>query len=144
MKHKIILDTGVLGFAENKDEAKRIRTTELLPALARKEKVVIDCRNVKYATQSYIHALVGEALSIYGESLLDNVEFRKCTSQLKSVIELVVDYSLGGFPSDKTESSHENNLVVRKGQSSSSGRKVYRAVKEKNIQKSSPDRRHKQ
>lgn len=95
---RIKLGPGVNGFAEDKDQAKKIRTEELLPALERGETVVIDFAAVRYATQSFVHALIGEALKKYGDNVLDHVEFQNCSPQLQSVIELVVDYSLGGFP----------------------------------------------
>jgi uncharacterized protein DUF4325 len=85
------------GFAEDKDEAKKIRSEEILPALQRGENVALDFQDVREATQSFVHALVGQALQQYGESALELIEFKNCSSQLKSVIELVVDYSLGGF-----------------------------------------------
>jgi hypothetical protein len=98
---EIQLHSGVAGFAEDKDEARKLRLESLLPALERGEKVVLDFAKVRYATQSFIHALLGEALQKYGEELLDRVEFKSCSPQLQSVIELVVDYSLGGFPTAK-------------------------------------------
>jgi hypothetical protein len=100
MMKVIELLPGIAGFAEDKDQAKSIRLRTLLPALERGENIVLDFRHVKYATQSFIHALLGEALHRYREDLLDRVEFKNCTPQLQSVIELVVDYSLGGFPSE--------------------------------------------
>lgn len=96
----IKLQPGIAGFAEDKAQAKSIRKDQLLPALEQGEKIVLDFRDVKYATQSFIHALLGEALYKYREELLDRIEFKNCTLQLQSVIELVVDYSLGGFPTE--------------------------------------------
>ena len=94
------LQPGIVGFAEDKEQAKSIRIGTILPALERGENVVLDFKQVRYATQSFIHALLGEALYKYRETLLDRIEFRNCTPQLQSVIELVVDYSLGGFPKE--------------------------------------------
>ncbi|HEX9458088.1 MAG TPA: STAS-like domain-containing protein [Thermoanaerobaculia bacterium] len=97
MSIEIVLQGAADGFAENKVEARDIRLSRILPALARREAVVLDFRAVRYATQSFVHVLVGEALQQYGERVLEMIEFRHCTPQVKSVIELVVDYSLGGF-----------------------------------------------
>lgn len=94
----IELQPGVAGFAEDKDQAKLLRVNTLLPALEQGDTLVLDFRHVNYATQSFIHALLGEALYRFGEDLLERIEFKNCTPQLQSVIELVVDYSLGGFP----------------------------------------------
>jgi len=97
MSVEILLDPGANGFAENKDEARGIRLSKVVPALASGDNVILDFSKVRYATQSFVHALIGEPLQKYGESALDSIEFRHCTPQVKSVIELVVDYTLGGF-----------------------------------------------
>lgn len=98
MTMKIRLGAGIAGFAEDKDYARNLRQDKILPALHRGGDVILDFGLVKYATQSFVHALIGEALKKYGEPVLDRIEFQNCTPQLQSVIELVVDYSLGGFP----------------------------------------------
>ena len=86
------------GFAEDKDLAKRIRESQLLPSLDASVPVVLDFSSVQYATQSFIHALIGEALRRLGEQALELIEFRNCSPSVRSVVELVVDYSLAGFP----------------------------------------------
>jgi hypothetical protein len=91
------LESGVNGFAEDKDQAREIRRARILPAFEAGEQVELDFKAVRYATQSYVHALVGEVLQKYGEKVLEKIEFRNCSAPVKSVIELVVDYSLGGF-----------------------------------------------
>lgn len=88
---------GVGEFAEDKDLARQLRADALLPALARGEDVVLDFAGVTYATQSFVHTLIGEALHRYGEAALSKMEFRHCSAPLRSLIELVVDYSLNGF-----------------------------------------------
>jgi len=97
MKDEIRIESGVNGFAENKDQAKALRVSRLLPAISEGNRVVLDFGEVKYATQSFIHALIGEALQKYNEAALDLIEFRHCSEAVRSVIELVVDYSLSGF-----------------------------------------------
>lgn len=84
-------------FQEDKDLAREIRVTEILPALRSGERLTLDFSDVDYATQSFVHALIGEALKQFGEEVLDQIEFHRCSPQLRSVIELVVNYSLGGF-----------------------------------------------
>jgi hypothetical protein len=91
---------GSTGFAEDKDEARRIRVNDILPALSADKRVTLDFAKVTYSTQSFVHALLGEALQRYGENVLDEIEFRNCTPQLQILIQLVVDYSLGGFQED--------------------------------------------
>ena len=102
MSVEIVVESGVNGFAENKDEARSIRLSKVLPAITTGEDVILDFRDVRYATQSYVHALIGEALQKFGEGALDHIEFKNCSPQVRSVIELVVDYSLGGFAEKKS------------------------------------------
>jgi hypothetical protein len=92
---KIDLEGGSL--AEDKDYARSLRMNDILPALERGEDVVLDFRAVSFATQSFVHALLGEALKRYGEGTLQLIEFKNCSKQLRNIIEIVVDYSLGGF-----------------------------------------------
>ncbi len=102
MKRVVKLHAGVNGFAEDKDEARKIRIETVLPALDKNETVVIDFHDVKYSTQSFIHALLGEALKKYKDGALKRFEFKDCAPQIKSLIQLVVDYSLGGFGPQET------------------------------------------
>jgi hypothetical protein len=92
---KISVDS--TGFSEDKDEAKRLRTEKILPALKRGEAVVLDFGDVRSATQSFVHALISEPLSKYHEKMLETVEFKNCTRSVRGVIEFVVDYSLSDF-----------------------------------------------
>jgi hypothetical protein len=97
LKVAIVLKAGANQFAEDKDEARRIRLEEVMPALARGDSIVLDFKEVTHATQSYVHALIGEVLRKHGDSALRNLEFKNCSSTLRSLISLVVDYTLGGF-----------------------------------------------
>jgi hypothetical protein len=100
MTTRIQLNGSQSGFAEDKDAAKELRIQKILPALERGDDVVLDFGQITYATQSYIHALIGEALKRFRGEALDRLEFKNCAPQLQSLIELVVDYSLGGFPDE--------------------------------------------
>ncbi|SRR6266498_1902641 len=104
----IQIPSGRTGFAEDKDEARRIRIGTLLPALNRKDYVTLDFGAVTYATQSFVHALLGEPLQRFREDVLKEIEFKNCTPQLQSLVELVVDYSLGGF---QTVGDDKGNLT---------------------------------
>jgi hypothetical protein len=99
MTVKIIIPSDASRFQEDKELAKQIRTTQILPSLEEGKRVRIDFSNVEYATQSFVHALIGEALQQHGEQILDRIEFHHCSPQLRNIIELVVNYSLGGFAS---------------------------------------------
>jgi len=102
MTTTIALTASSSGFAEDKEAAKELRVSKILPALERGDPVVLDFGKVTYATQSYIHALIGEPLRRYQEAALAKLEFKNCSPQLKSLVELVVDYSLGGFAEEPT------------------------------------------
>ena len=91
---------GTNEFAEDKEAARSDRMNRIMPALDRKKKVVLDFGKIEYSTQSFVHALIGEAIQKHGEDVLERIEFRNCSSQVKSLIELVVDYSLGGFQTE--------------------------------------------
>ncbi len=84
-------------FAEDKDYAKQVRLASIMPALDGGQGIVLDFSNIRFSTQSFIHALIGEAMKKYGEVALERIEFRHCSPQVKNLIELVVDYSLVGF-----------------------------------------------
>src|SRR5690349_18157424 len=105
MSITIEIPGGSSGFQEDKDLAKQLREQRLLPALKNSEDVVLDFAAVGYATQSFIHALVGAALRQYGETILDHITFKNCSAQLRNVIELVVNYSLGGFAEPKASAA---------------------------------------
>ena len=68
-----------------------------MPTLENDRPVIIDFKNVKTSTQSFMHALLGEILIKFKEPVLKKLEFRNCSPQVKTLVELVVDYSLGGF-----------------------------------------------
>jgi len=97
----IRIKPGANGLAEDKDEARELRLSAVLPALEKGDKVVLDFSEVGFATQSFVHALIGEALQRHKIGVLDLLEFRSCSSTVRSVIELVVDYSLGGFAAEQ-------------------------------------------
>ena len=81
-------------FAEDKDLARQIRTERILPSIRHGRKILLDFTGVSIATQSFVHAVISEALQIHGQRALDLVEFKGCNPTVKSVILTVVDYSL--------------------------------------------------
>ncbi|MEP7336723.1 MAG: STAS-like domain-containing protein, partial [Acidobacteriota bacterium] len=96
---EIKIPTGIDGFMEDKEAAKEFRRNQIIPALQAGETVVLDFSGVKYVTQSFIHALIHEALKRFGEEVLDRFEFRNCSKPVKTIIEMVVEYSYDGFQS---------------------------------------------
>jgi hypothetical protein len=80
-------------FAENKDKAKEIREDWILPALRNGEEIVLDYSGVDSTTQSFTHALISEAMRIYGgDVFFDKVAFKDCSESVKKVIQIVSEY----------------------------------------------------
>ena len=79
-------------FAENKDTGSEIRLNEILPVLEKDQTVVLDFEKVDSATQSFIHSLISDVIRKYGDSALDRVRFKSCNSDIKKIINIVVDY----------------------------------------------------
>lgn len=106
------LEAGPDGFTDDKDEAKRIREKTIIPALEAGGHIVLDFCKLKSSTQSFVHALLGEALQRFREPALDKIQFKDCTPLMKSLVQLVVDYSLGGFRSEHYEVNDRENETV--------------------------------
>lgn len=79
-------------FAEDKNKAKRIRTSILEPRIARGEHICLDFAGVNNATQSFIHALISNLIRLNGVDVLDLIEFKNCNETLKTIITIVIDY----------------------------------------------------
>ena len=83
-------------FAENKDVAKDIREREILPALAKGEELTLDFAGVDAATQSFVHALISEAIRRHGPAALDLIVFKSCGESVKKIVSIVTDYMQDG------------------------------------------------
>lgn len=90
-------------FAEDKDIAASIRDEELKPAIGRGDKVRLDFSEVDGATQSFVHALISEPIRKQGPGILDKLEFKKCNPTVRSVVEIVVEYSQLSEGTDSVE-----------------------------------------
>lgn len=93
----IALFNRVGAFAENKDTARDIRIKEIIPALNAGEDIVLDFEKVDAATQSFIHALISDAIRKFGSDALDRISFKSCTPTVKKIIGIVVDYMQEGL-----------------------------------------------
>jgi hypothetical protein len=80
--------------AENKDFARDIRISRILPALEDGRGVRLDFTRVVTTTQSFIHACLSEAVRTHGEEVLELLEFHACKEDVQRLIETVVEYSL--------------------------------------------------
>lgn len=87
---KLFEKTG--SFAENKDLARNMRLTEIIPALEKKQEVVLDFSNIDAVTQSFIHALISDLIRKYGNEVLDLISFKSCNKTVKKIIQIVIDY----------------------------------------------------
>ncbi|MBL0059218.1 MAG: STAS-like domain-containing protein [Elusimicrobia bacterium] len=87
-------------FAENKDIARSLRTTEIIPALEAKEEVLLNFERVEAATQSFIHALISDVLRKFGNDVLDRLEFKSCNETVRKIITIVVDYMQEGMDAE--------------------------------------------
>ena len=79
-------------FAENKDVAGALRDDTILPALRDNHEIVLDFEGVEGATQSFVHAMISEAIREFGAEVLDHIIFRHCNESVQAIIEIVVDY----------------------------------------------------
>ena len=79
-------------FAENKDIASDIRERLVLPALRNTEEVTFDFEGVEGATQSFIHAMISEALREFGPEVIDHIVFKNCNKSVRGIVEIVIDY----------------------------------------------------
>ena len=120
---EVKIQAGVKGFAEDKEAARQIRKQQIMPALTEGKGVVLDFAAVTSSTQSFVHALVGEPLQKIGETVLEKIEFRSCAPQVKSLVQLVVDYTLGGFTTKSPiEPGFKNKPTTQASQSASRGK----------------------
>lgn len=87
----VVKDVG--NFAENKDRARRLREGSIYPALRRGEEVVLDFAGVTGTTQSFVHALVSQAIRDPDVDALSHLVFENCNDVTRSVVEIVVSYS---------------------------------------------------
>jgi len=90
MEIKIVTIAG--SFAENKDSARDIRLTKIIPALENNEEITLNFEGVEGATQSFIHALISDVMRKYGTEALDKISFKNCNETVRKIIGIVVDY----------------------------------------------------
>jgi hypothetical protein len=94
MTYTLSIATKLGSFASDKDIARSIRQVEILPRLAKNESVILDFTGVDGSTQSLIHSLIAEPLQIYGKEALKFLNFKSANPLLRTLISLVIDYSL--------------------------------------------------
>ena len=83
-------------FAGDKDAAAHIRETYLRRSVERHEPAVLDFVGVDLATQSFVHALVASIIR-EDSANLDLIEFKNCNPEIRTIIQIVVEYSQEEF-----------------------------------------------
>lgn len=85
-------------FASNKDIAREIRTKLIIPALDKQEEIIIDFHGVDGATQSFVHALISDAMRQIGTNVfLHKVRFKSCNDKIRAIVTIVTDYMQAGL-----------------------------------------------
>jgi len=84
-------------FAENKDIARDIRLQEIIPSLEQGEPITLDFGGVDSTTQSFIHALISDAIRRHGADSLDEISFKSCNKNIQQIIKIVVEYMQEGI-----------------------------------------------
>lgn len=85
------LRVGIAEFAEDVEKAKTVRESLILPAIRSGKWVILDFENVRFATQSFVHALLYEAFRVPGSLL--RLSFFKCTRASQQAIRTVAAYA---------------------------------------------------
>lgn len=86
----------VSDFGGNKDTAKQLRITKIMPAVLTKKNIILDFDGVSGVTQSFIHALLAEVIREFPEEVFDLIQFKNCTRDVRVVVEIVAEYMQEG------------------------------------------------
>jgi hypothetical protein len=79
-------------FAENKDVARKIRLEKIMPSLEKNQQITLDFSGIEATTQSFIHALISDAIRKFGPEVLERINFKSCNDKLKKIILIVTEY----------------------------------------------------
>ncbi|MDO8471904.1 MAG: DUF4325 domain-containing protein [bacterium] len=79
-------------FAENKDVAREIRIKKIMPAIAKDREIILDFTDVTGATQSFIHALISDAIRQNRVKAFDLLLYKNCSPIVKEIITTVTEY----------------------------------------------------
>ena len=90
-------------FAENKDVAKDLRITKIMPTLAGGKEVILDFSGVSGTTQSFIHALISEPIRRFHDVALEKICYKNCSDVVKEVIKTVSEYMQESLDSENYE-----------------------------------------
>ena len=79
-------------FAENKDIARKIRITKIIPALEKKKQITLDFSGVTGATQSFVHALISDAIRKHNDDAFELILYKGCSPIVKEIVNIVAEY----------------------------------------------------
>ncbi|HLC72912.1 MAG TPA: STAS-like domain-containing protein [Candidatus Nanoarchaeia archaeon] len=79
-------------FAENKDIARDIRLTKIIPTIEKNQGVILNFEKIEGATQSFMHALISDVIRKYGAEVLDKIVFKNCNETVRKIIDIVAEY----------------------------------------------------
>ncbi len=81
----------IASFLEDVEQAADVRRSRMLPAVNEGRWVVLDFEGVRFATQSFVHALIYQALHIQGSLL--RLSFMNCTRATEEAVRTVAAYA---------------------------------------------------
>ena len=90
-------------FAENKDIAKKVRITKIMPALSTGDEIVLDFAGVSGATQSFIHALLSDPIREFKEIAFDKLVYKNANEDIREIISIVYRYMQESLYGENTE-----------------------------------------
>jgi hypothetical protein len=78
-------------FSEDVEQAALVRSRRILPALQSGEMIVLDFNGVRFATQSFVHALLNDAFRVSGS--LCRLSFINCSASTEEAVRAVAAYA---------------------------------------------------
>ena len=90
-------------FAENKDVAKDLRITKIIPTLSEGKEIILDFSGVSGTTQSFIHALISEPIRKFRDVALEKMHYKNCSDVVKEVLKTVYEYMQESLDSENYE-----------------------------------------
>jgi hypothetical protein len=86
----------VINFEEDVEQAAKIRDEELLPSMREGTLVVIDFAGVKFATQSFVHALMYKVIRD-GQNIGSALSIANCSKSTREAVMAVAAYAKAGY-----------------------------------------------
>ena len=60
--------------------------------LRKGETIILDFSKIELTTQSFVHALISDAIRLLGESFFERVLFKNCNETVQRIIRIVSTY----------------------------------------------------